>query len=58
METLLIVKNMDEFGILFDFNELKKRKLAKGGYGVVCIGTNKLDGDEYAIKMQQATDED
>ena len=35
METLLIVKNLDEFGILFDFNELKKRKLAKGGYGVV-----------------------
>ena len=52
METLLIVKNMDEFGILFDFNELKKRKLAKGGYGVVCIGTNKLDGDEYAINSK------
>ena len=51
METLLTVKNLDEFGILFDFNELKNRKLAKGGCGLVCIGTNKLDGDEYAISM-------
>ena len=52
METLLPVKNKDQFKKLFDFNELRKRKFAKGGFGIVCIGTNKIDKIEYAIKSK------
>ena len=52
METLLDVKNRDQFKELFDLNELKKRILTKINYGFVRIGTNKLDGHEYAIKSK------
>ena len=52
METLLDIKNRDQFKELFDLNELKKRILTKINYGFVRIGTNKLDGYEYAIKSK------
>ena len=41
MDTLLTVKNRDQFKDLFDFNELKKRILTKINFGFVKIGTNK-----------------
>ena len=41
MDTLLTVKNRNQFKEIFDLNELKKRILTKINFGFVKIGTNK-----------------